>query len=102
MLMESSVLRERDLGKTVVCLSIPCKSKILFFSSTIYTAHDSVQCLGIAVCIIFIFFEFIEYKQTKRNKSVIVIMKIKINVCLGYKTCLNVTVYVVKGKTDSL
>lgn len=85
MLMESSVLKERDLGKTVACLSIPCKSKILFFSSTLYTAHDSVQCLGIAVCIIFIFFEFIEYKQTKRNKSVIVIMKIKLMFALGTK-----------------
>ena len=66
--MESTVLRERDLGKTVVCFSIPCKSKILFFSSTIYIAHDSVQCLGIAVWIIFIFSEFIEYKQTKEIK----------------------------------
>lgn len=85
MLMESSVLKERDLRNTVACLSIPCKSKILFFSSTLYTAHDSVQCLGIAVCIIFIFFEFIEYKQTKRNKSVIVIMKIKLMFALGTK-----------------
>ena len=41
-------------------------------------------------------------QANKRNKSVIGIMKIKVNVCLGYKTCLNGTVYVVKGKTDSL
>ena len=73
MLMESSVLSQRDLGRTVVCLSIPCKSKILFFSSTIYTAHDRVQCLGIAVCIILILY-FLNLLNTSKPKEIKVLL----------------------------